>query len=212
MKDKTLSRAHQVGKKRAATAFANPLRRRLVLCLIEKEHSLAELARTMQIDIRRMHYHVLALVRLGLLTVSRECSRAGRPIKMYRATADAFFVPDSVADTTPTDSLLAQLRSELARERLRGRTGVIYYLAENGGPRMRRIQTADATRAEARELCRVLQLSRADARQLTEDVAKIVAGYAARNGPSATHILYFAIAPTRTTSLTKLPPKPRTSH
>jgi hypothetical protein len=129
---------------------------------------------------------------------------------MYRATADTFFVPDSIADTTPTDSLLAQLRNELARQRLRSRSGVIYHLGENGEPRMRRIHSADAAVAQAREVCRVLRLSRADARQLGEDVAKIVAGYAGYEA-SGTHVMYFALAPTQSSGPTKRRPKPRGS-
>jgi DNA-binding transcriptional ArsR family regulator len=212
MKDKLLSRALRIETDRAASAFADPLRRRLVLRLIEKEYSLAELARTMQIDIRRLHYHVLALTQLGLLTVSRQCRRAGRPIKMYRATSDTFFVPDSIADTTPTDSLLAQLRNELARQRLQSRSGVIYHLGENGEPCMRRIHSADGAAAQAREVCRVLRLSRADARQLGDDVAKIVAGYAGRYETSGTHVMYFALAPTQSSGPTKkMRPKPRGS-
>jgi len=71
MKDDTLSRAHRVSDRRAAAAFADPLRRRLVLELARRERALAELATSTGLDLKRVHYHVTALKKLGLVTVTR---------------------------------------------------------------------------------------------------------------------------------------------
>ena len=46
-------------------------------------------------DIRAVHRDVLALHGAGLLQLVREQRRAGRAIKVYRASAPAFFVPFS---------------------------------------------------------------------------------------------------------------------
>src|SRR5262245_51941050 len=88
MKDDTLSRAHRITDVRAAAAFSEPLRRRLVLELAGRERALAELAASTGLDLKRVHYHVTALQKLGLVRVTRKQARAGRAIKFYRTVAD----------------------------------------------------------------------------------------------------------------------------
>ncbi len=59
------------------------------------EGTVAGAARTTGLDLRTVHRDVRALCAAGLLEVVREVKRAGRPVKVYRAVAPAFFVPFS---------------------------------------------------------------------------------------------------------------------
>ena len=65
MKDDTLSRAHRITDRRAAAAFSDALRRRLVLELARRERAIAELAASTGLDLKRVHYHVTALTKIG---------------------------------------------------------------------------------------------------------------------------------------------------
>ncbi len=55
-------------------------------------------------------YRVKTFLRAGLLYVTREEKRSGRPIKHYRSVADAFFIP---FDRTPYASLEERLSAQL---------------------------------------------------------------------------------------------------
>ena len=44
-------------------------------------------------DLNAVLYRLRQFVAAGLVKVVREIKRAGRPIKVYRSTADAYFVP-----------------------------------------------------------------------------------------------------------------------
>jgi hypothetical protein len=55
--------------------------------------SASEAATALDGDLDEVYYRVRKLSRLGLLEVASTEKRAGRPIKRYRAAADAFFVP-----------------------------------------------------------------------------------------------------------------------
>ena len=67
----------------------------LMDALTGREASVGALARELDWPLDTAHYRVKKLLRLGLLRVVREEKRAGRPVKVYRAVADAFFLPYS---------------------------------------------------------------------------------------------------------------------
>lgn len=69
--------------------------RRVLGAFLAGEGTVAGSARETGLDLRIVHRDVRALCAAGLLTVVREEKRAGRPIKVYRAVASAFFVPFS---------------------------------------------------------------------------------------------------------------------
>lgn len=69
--------------------------RRVLGTFLAGEGTVAGSARATGLDIRAVHRDVRALCAAGLLAVVREEKRAGRPVKVYRAVAPAFFVPFS---------------------------------------------------------------------------------------------------------------------
>ena len=196
MKDVILSRAFRVADARTAAAFAHPLRRRLVLLFAARERSVAEMASATGEDLKRLHYHVTALQQLGLLEVARELARAGRAVKLYRAVAEAFFVPEQWMTVPPSVALTAQLRHSLEGVRDATREGVLYYLSDARDPRMRPVQVPGAGGTGTTELWRVMQLSRIDALALSRDIEACLASYAGReHGNAKAYLVHFAIAP-----------------
>lgn len=199
MQDDILSRACRIGDARVAAAFSDPLRRRLVLLLAHQERSLAELAGITGVELKRLHYHATALRKLGLLVIAREQRRAGRAVKLYRAVADAFFVSEKVMPSGPAAALTLELRDSLDKLRDRSRDGVVYYLGEDGEPRMRPVKSRTAKPSGAAEYWRVLKLSRSEALRLAKDIDDCLKAYVLPHGDgSETYLVHFAFAPRRT--------------
>ncbi len=77
----------------AAAYLANPQRAVFLYPFIGRERTATEVARTYKVNIKSLLYQISRMIELGLLCVSNIEARRGSPIKHYRATADAFFVP-----------------------------------------------------------------------------------------------------------------------
>jgi hypothetical protein len=196
MEENILSRARRISDSRVAASFSDPLRRRLVLLLASQERSLAELADFTGQELKRLHYHVTVLRKLGLLVVTHERRRAGRAVKIYRAAADAFFVPEKVMPSGSGAALNLALRNSLDKLRGQSRDGVLYYLGEDGEPRMRPVKSPTAGPDEAAEYWNVLKLSRTEALRLARDIGDCLKGYAARHGDARkSYLVHFAFAP-----------------
>src|SRR5947209_14259496 len=106
MQDDILSRALRVRDAKAAAALGDPFRRRILLFCVTQEYGVAELAKATGMEIKRLHYHVGALARLGLLKITGRRRRGGRAIKLYRAAAPAFFVPAELESRSPSLALM----------------------------------------------------------------------------------------------------------
>ena len=195
MKDTILSSAYRASNARTAAAFANPLRRRLLLLLAVHDYSLAELAKKTSQDLKILHYHITQLRKLGLLVVARTQRRAGRPIKYYRAKARAFFVPSAVMPSPHAKALMVELTDSLAKQRQKSDEGVLYCVAEDGTPQMRPIQHLPAEKSLSADQWRVLRLSRGEAVQLTKTVSDCLEPYSMRQSDGELYLLHFALVP-----------------
>lgn len=71
----------------------HPRVRRTLGQFMAQEGSAATAARALNADLRAVHRDVQALLQAGLLRETRREARAGRDIRHYRASADAYFVP-----------------------------------------------------------------------------------------------------------------------
>ncbi len=179
-----------------ATAFADPLRRRVVFLLATREHSLGELASITGFDLKRLHYHVLALKKLGLVAVAGKRSRAGRPIKLYRAVASAFFVPVEAMAEPPESAMAAELRAAQAKHTDPSREGVLYHLGSEGKFLIQPVSNAGTKRVPTADLWRVLRLSQAEASRLADDVDACLKAAAGRSrGATNTYLIHLAFAP-----------------
>lgn len=157
---------------------------------------MAELADFTGQELKRLHYHVTVLRKLGLLLVTHERRRAGRAVKVYRAVADAFFVPEKFMPFGSGAALNMELRNTLDKLRGQSRDGVLYYLGEDGEPRMRPVKNPTARPDEAAEYWNVLKLSRTEALRLARDIGDCLKGYASRHGDARkNYLVHFALAP-----------------
>ena len=83
---------------------------RLFYPFLGKEKTVTQAATEVGCKLNAMHYRVKTFLEAGLLGVVREEKRAGRPIKVYRSVADAFFVPFGLtAHATQQEGWLAHI-------------------------------------------------------------------------------------------------------
>lgn len=178
---------------RAAAVFAHLRQRQIVMALVEKEHSLSQLAKITETPLSLLHHHIRKLRALKLVAITQQRARAGAPIKLYRATARAFFVPAKLIRTAPTATLNEKLRAALERS-LAGAYKGILYTHDRNGARMQMV-TDPASAGIATELWGEMQLSEADALALAAEFKRLLKRYESRRG-NARHryIVHAAIA------------------
>jgi hypothetical protein len=186
-----LSRALTVTDPGAAAALVDPQSRAMVLAF-HRPRSLAEAARAAGFDLKRLHHHVLRFCRLGLLEVAETRARAGRPIKLYRTTAQAFFLPHAAAPELLTERLSRELRAGLRTAAAQPGKGMVFYADAGGVPRMEAAR-GDAP-PQALEMWRVLRLSPDDRAAFAAELDGLFARYAqGARGPA--YIVHAAVAP-----------------
>lgn len=197
MKDEILSRALRIDDSRCAAALSNPLRRRIVLSLVGRSQSLTELSQTVDVELKRLHYHVTALVDIGLLQIQGVVRRAGRPIKRYVAVAHAFYVPDGLAVSTPGEALALELRKSLTERRRISGVGTVYDVDAEGNHRMRPRRSPRPREVAWIERWQVLQLSAVGVRGLADELSACIARAAATRDEHGlrTYLVHVAVAP-----------------
>jgi len=88
-----LGGAHRVDDPEAAKLLVDEAFRTVLGAFIECERSVGEAAEELRLGLDATLYRVRRMHRAGLLVHSGTRPRAGRPVKLYRAAHDAFFVP-----------------------------------------------------------------------------------------------------------------------
>ena len=157
-----------------------------------RPRALADVARALGADLKRLHHHVLRFCRLGLLEVAETRARAGRPIKLYRTTAEAFFVPHSAAPELLTERLARELRASLRAAASRPGKGLMFFADPQGAPWMEAAR--GDTPSEAMETWRTLRLSPEDRAAFTAELDGLISRFAQR-GEGRAYIVHAAIAP-----------------
>jgi Helix-turn-helix domain len=180
---------------KAAAAFSNARQRNLVLQLIEPERSLQELADLSRLSLSLLHYHVSKLQSLGLIEVVKCQARAGCPIKIFRATARAFFVPAHLVSQLLEDELYAELRA--CKNRIRDKAegeGILYSIDEHGTPRFRKI--CGKMPVPWAEFWSTVSLTNADAQTMAQEMKLLLARYRRRvAGRSRAYLIHCVMAP-----------------
>jgi hypothetical protein len=179
---------------RAAAVFFAPRQRKILLSLVDEERSLSQLSRLTETPLNLLHHHIRRFLRLGLVRISRAQARAGAPIKYYRATARAFFVPAELMPPEPDAGLTSRLRDLLARSLARTIQGAVY-TNDGNGPRMHLVRDA-APRRVATELWLELRLTEADAATLAVDLRALLHRFEDGSGKARRrYLIHAAIAP-----------------
>ncbi len=182
--------AFTVRTEKAAAVFTDH-RRRLVLELARGERSLKDLADATGMSLSLLTYHVGRLVALGLVREQRKQRRAGRPVRIYRAVAPAFFVPAALAP--PPDGQLAADLSDALRDARQGDAdGGVYYFLDQGRPAMRRVATRKGP--PALDVWRMMTLSEAEARELAAELEKLLARFG-KGTRGKGYLVHAAMAP-----------------
>jgi hypothetical protein len=194
MEDELLSRAEVIRDPAAGPVFASSRLRRMLMLFASEPLSLSEAAQRLKIDLKRLHYHVLRLVKLGLVEVSGERRRAGRAIKLYRATSEIFFVPEELLPKPFGDELSAELRACLGAEASKSSRGLLLYVGPKGEP-VGRVVKQEVGTSEAFELWRILKLSIADAARLRSELEAVLQKFQAPSqGASHVFLVHAAAA------------------
>ena len=184
----------QITSVKVAAVFSNARQRNLVLQLIETERSLQELAAVSRLSLSLLHYHVRKLQSLGLIEVVRNQARSGRPKRIFRSTARAFFVPCRLMSQSPENELYAELRA--CKDRSRARTegeGELYSIDEHGAPRLRKICGKAGTPCE---FWLRMNLSNADAQSLALEMKSLFARYEQRGaGRTRAYLIHWVMVP-----------------
>ena len=205
--------APRVDDPTAAKLLVDEIFRAVLGAFVGRGRGVAEAAAELRLGLDAALYRVRRLHRAGLLVVVGTRPRAGRPVKLYRAAHDAWFVPFEVlpyADLEETfyELHVAQARS-IARATARAlrRSAWSGYVVEHEGDGrlgMRGVR-ADGTRlapptveAGGTDAMVELRLAPADARRLNEELVALLQRYAAldRSGEGpANRIVSYASVP-----------------
>lgn len=90
-----------------ARLLSDPSAFRYFQPFLARESSVSSAAEVVGCGVDTMLYRVRRFCEAGLLKVTRTAKRAGRPIKLYRSSADAFFVPLAVTPFATVEERLA---------------------------------------------------------------------------------------------------------
>jgi hypothetical protein len=178
---------------KAAAIFNNLRQRQILLALIDRECSLGELAEVTQAPLNLLHHHVRRLIAFGLVKISGRRKRAGTPIKLYRASARAFFVPaDLVA--APTGPLNDKLRGVLEQSLAGTYRGILF--AHDGTDGEMRLIWDEEFGGGVSELWAEVALSESEAAEVSAELAAILRRHARRSGKGRRrYIVHAAVAP-----------------
>jgi len=176
-----------------AAALESPLRARLLMACATQERSLTDLHRLTGQTLPKLHYHVTRLLDAGLLRVSREQARGGRPIRMFRAVAASFLVPQEFFGELPGEAMAAELRNLLQKSRRD--VSLRYGSDPRGNLRVTLVRDDTGHSPRAIELWQTFRLSRQQRDALANELRELFERYAKADGGSETILAHAAFAP-----------------
>jgi hypothetical protein len=183
----------------AAEFLGEPKNLKLIDPFLQSELSVKEFADRCDLTANAAFKIVRKLETLGMITCSQEIVRRGKPIKMYKATAPAFFVPFThipaehfIGQITKSnwETMLAAMHKLFSEGHLiEGGYGAITSRTPNGRimltPAKSNGQVWDANAADFPAFVAAwlrLKLSFADAKALQKDLVKLYSSYLQRDG------------------------------
>lgn len=183
----------RVSNRLQAAALESPLRARLLMACTAEERSLSDLQRLSRQSLPKLHYHVTRLLDAGLLRVSREQARGGRPIRFFRAVAQSFLVPQEFLGELPGEAMAAELRNLLQMSR--GDVSLRYVSECGGALRMTLVRDDVGASPKATELWQVFKLSRQQRDALARELKDLFQRYAKAEGGGESFLAHAAFAP-----------------
>ena len=133
---------HVVGSAEQAAILSDTAAMRYFEPFLAWESSASAAAAKAGVRLDTLLYRVRRFLAAGLLRVVREERRAGRPIKVYRSSADAYFVPFAI---TPYADLAERLKEETGDFIAHSYAAMAGVLAAQGADGRRLYRKADGT-------------------------------------------------------------------
>jgi DNA-binding Lrp family transcriptional regulator len=207
-----LGGAHRVDDPDAAKLLVHDGYRAVLDAFVGRERSVAEAAEELRLGLDATLYRVRRLHRAGVLVHSGTRARAGRPVKLYRAAHDAWFVPFEALPYADLEETFLELHIAHARVLARAAARALRnsawsgYRIERGddGQLWMRGVRADGTAFDAAggaagtsDAMVELRLAPDDALQLNQELAALVQRYAALDrsdeGPPNRIVLFASV-------------------
>jgi hypothetical protein len=180
--------------------FSDIRKVRLLLLFAGEPRSVSDAAADSGQSVAKAFYHVTNLVKQGLLQVTREEQRHGRPVKYYQTVAPAFFVPIEFMSGSAMGGLAEEMRESLQTELIRDDIkGMSFSLDASGGVLIQPVITG-SKRLRSPSYWLVLRLSEKDAASLDEEMRALLAKYQALAGVGTEYIVHAAMAGRRETA------------
>jgi DNA-binding transcriptional ArsR family regulator len=163
----------------------------LLLEFVGSERTLSDVASTSGLGLSLLHHHVMRLLAFGLVEVVREEPRAGRPVRYYRATHDAFFVPSDLASGSFSEPLQKEMRRALENVTDQS-SGILIDLDDEGRPRVRPV--GEDGPSHPWEMWRILKLDRKAAADFGLELKALVRRFSMESKEKETFLLHVAFA------------------
>ena len=186
---------------------------------LDTERSPSEVSRLIDAPLNQLHYHIKIMLELDLIRATRNQVRAGRPIRFYRSSFEACFIPFPTTSAESFEALIARndalwgrwLSSELARvwSSIDGQWGWHCSRNPEGAVRLeerpqRHHDQWNPLAADAPSVLNhwgVLALEETQAKCLQREMNELFERYlkiartTPRNGPHKNYLVHAAIAP-----------------
>lgn len=163
-----------------AKVFQNAFGRRLLLSCIPEAQSIKMLSVRMDVDLTKIHYYMRRLLKLGLVRIERIQARAGRGIKMYRATAGGFFVPIDLVVTFDS-GIRDEMFEGIDNQYLLNGGGTVFTVGANGAPLRHKVYDSDDRPKKANEVWAYLNIGQEHVDQLNQEIMEVIGKYKALN-------------------------------
>lgn len=113
--DQDISPALTVTETSLTNVLLDPKQRRYLEPFFGRATTVADAASELGVKANSLLYQVKRLCRLGLLQGVRTEQRGGRTVKLYRASADRFFIPFAQTDAVTLEELFYKTNAPRAR-------------------------------------------------------------------------------------------------
>ena len=96
MEEQNFISTHEVTDEQAAALLMNDKTRRLLAPFVGSRRGVKEASAELGVKLANYYFYVKQFERAGLIEVVEVVPRAGRPVKLYQAVADEYFIPHTV--------------------------------------------------------------------------------------------------------------------
>ena len=190
----------------------DPAQRRYLEPFFARALTVSDAAAELAVKGNSLLYQVKRLCRLGLLQIVRTETRGGRTVKLYRATAERFFVPFAQTDAATLEELFYNTNAPRARRFARNLARVVletpeatmgYLVGRHEGGEVDAYFSPDGERVlsllepsapAAGRSWVTLSLTHEEAKALQREQWELWAKYLSKRGPQR-YLAHFDLAP-----------------